>query len=114
MRANHSLRGELFSPCVICSVSSVSRASPSPYIGDGSVLYRSVRGVLVCSFVAPRYAEYEGERYIAVIRGTSPVNPPRIIYLRAVAISILVVRGVVMGSSILVLLLAVATFSRIG
>ena len=51
---------------------------------------------------------------IAVIRGISPVNPPRIIYLRAVAISILVVRGVVMDSSALVLVLAVATFSRIG
>jgi len=80
----------------------------------GCVLYRSVRGVLVCSFVAPRYAEYEGVRYIAVIRGISPVNPPRIIYLRAVAISILVEWGIVMGRSILVAVRAVATFSSIG
>ena len=90
------------------------RTLPSPYIGDGSVLYRSVRGGLVCSFVALRYAEYEGVRYIAAIRGISPVNPPRIIYLRAVATSILVVRGIVMGRSILVWVRAVATFSSIG
>ena len=53
-------------------------------------------------------------RYIAVIRGISPVNPPRIIYLRAVAISILVEWGIVMGRSILVAVRAVATFSSIG
>ena len=53
-------------------------------------------------------------RYIAVIRGISPVNPPRIIYLRAVAISILVEWGGVMGRSILVWVSAVATFSSIG
>ena len=64
--------------------------------------------------MAPRYAEYEGGRYVAVIRGISPVNPPRIIYLRAVAISILVGWGIVIGSSALVLVLAVATFSSIG
>ena len=52
-------------------------------------------------------------RYIAVIRGISPVNPPRIIYLRAVAISILVEWGGVMDSSALLLVLAVATFSSI-
>jgi len=55
-----------------------------------------------------------GGRYIAVIRGISPVNPPRIIYLRAVAISILVEWGIVIGSSALVSVLAVATFSSIG
>ena len=49
-----------------------------------------------------------------MIRGISPVNPPRIIYLRAVGTSILMVWGVVMGSSILVLVFAVATFSSIG
>ena len=64
--------------------------------------------------MAPRYAEYEGGRYVAVIRGISPVNPPRIIYLRAVAISILMEWGVVMGSSILVWVRAVVTFSSIG
>lgn len=53
-------------------------------------------------------------RYVAVIRGISPVNPPRIIYLRAVVISILVEWGVVMGSPILVWVPAVATFSPIG
>jgi len=46
-------------------------------------------------------------RYVAVIRGISPVNPPRIIYLRAVAISSLVGWGGVIGSSILVLVFAV-------
>ena len=46
-------------------------------------------------------------RYVAVIRGISPVNLPRIIYLRAVAISSLVGWGVVIGSSILVLVFAV-------
>ena len=35
------------------------RTLPSPYIGDGSVLYRSVKEILVCSFVTPQYAEYE-------------------------------------------------------
>ena len=49
-----------------------------------------------------------------MIRGISPVNPPRIIYLRAVAIYILMLRGVVMDSSALVSVLAVATFSTIG
>lgn len=53
-------------------------------------------------------------RYIAVIRGISPVNPPRIIYLRAVVISILVEWGVVMGSPILIWVPAVATFSTMG
>jgi len=52
-------------------------------------------------------------RYVAVIRGISPVNPPRIIYLRAVAISILVEWGVVIGSSILVLVSAVLTFGLV-
>ncbi len=47
-------------------------------------------------------------RYVAVTRGISSVNLPGIIYLRAVAISILVEWGVVMGSSILVLVSAVA------
>ena len=41
-----------------------------------------------------------------MIRGISPVNLPRNIYLRAVVISILVERGV-MGSPILVLVFAV-------
>ena len=49
-----------------------------------------------------------------MIRGISPVNPPRIIYLRAVAISILVGWGVVIGSSILVLVSAVLTFGLVG
>lgn len=72
-----------------------------------------------------------------MIRVISPIRPVRIVYLRAVAISIrmewgtvvggsilvavcavgtsiLMVRGVVMGSSILVLVSAVATLSRIG
>ena len=40
-------------------------------------------------------------------RGISSVNLPGIIYLRAVALSILVEWGVVMGSSILVLVSAV-------
>ena len=53
-------------------------------------------------------------RYVAVIRGISPVNLPRIIYLRTVVISILVEWGVVMGSSILVWRPTVATFSTIG
>ena len=53
-------------------------------------------------------------RYVAVIGGISSVNPPRIIYLRAVVISILVEWGVVMGSSILIWGPAVATFSPIG
>ena len=46
-------------------------------------------------------------RYVAVTRGISSVNPPRIIYLRAVVISSLVGWGVVIGSSILVLVFAV-------
>ena len=49
-----------------------------------------------------------------MIRVISPVNPPRIIYLRAVAISILVEWGIVIGSSALVLVLAVATFNSMG
>lgn len=50
-------------------------------------------------------------RYVAVTRRISSVNPPRIIYLRAVVISILVEWGGVMGRSILVWVPAVATFS---
>ena len=53
-------------------------------------------------------------RYVAVIRVVSPIRPVRFDDLRAVAISILVEWGVVMGSSILVLVFAVATFSSIG
>ena len=53
-------------------------------------------------------------RYVAVTRGISSVNPPRVIYLRTVVISILVEWGVVMGRSILVWGSAVATFSTIG
>ncbi len=53
-------------------------------------------------------------RYVAVTSGISPVNLPRIIYLRAVVISILVEWDVVMGSPILVWVPAVATFSTIG
>ena len=49
-----------------------------------------------------------------MIRGISPVNLPRIIYLRTVVISILVEWGIVVGSSILVAVRAVATFSSIG
>ena len=47
-------------------------------------------------------------------RGISSVNLPGIIYLRAVAISILVEWGIVMGRSILVWGPAVATLSTIG
>ena len=53
-------------------------------------------------------------RYVAVIRVISPIRAIRIVYLRAEAISILVEWGVVMDNSILVLVLAVATFSSIG
>ena len=53
-------------------------------------------------------------RYVAVTRGISSVNLPRIIYLRAVVISILVEWGVVIGSPILVWGPAVATLSTIG
>ena len=53
-------------------------------------------------------------RYVAVTSGISSVNLPRIIYLRAVVISILVEWGVVIGSPILVWGSAVATFSTIG
>lgn len=45
-----------------------------------------------------------------MIRVISPIRPVRFDDLRAVAISILVEWGVVIGSSILVLVLAVATF----
>ena len=44
----------------------------------------------------------------------SLIRAIRIVYLRAVGTSILVVRGVVMDSAALVLVLAVATFSSIG
>ncbi len=46
-------------------------------------------------------------RYVAVTRGISSINLPRIIHLRAVVISSLVEWGVVMGSPILVLVSAV-------
>ena len=49
-----------------------------------------------------------------MIRVISPIRPVRFDDLRAVAISTLVVRGVVMDSSALVLVLAVGTFGSIG
>ena len=49
-----------------------------------------------------------------MIRVINPIRPVRFVYLRAVAISILVEWGVVMDSSALVLVFAVATFSSIG
>ena len=48
-------------------------------------------------------------RYVAVIMVISPIGPVGFDDLRAVAISILVGWGVVVGSSILVAVLAVAT-----
>ena len=49
-----------------------------------------------------------------MIRVISPIRAIWIVYLRAEAISILVEWGIVMGRSILVSVLAVATFSSMG
>ena len=49
-----------------------------------------------------------------MIRVISSIRPVGFDDLRAVAISILVEWGIVIGSSILVLVLALATFSSIG